>query len=149
VRNSVGPRLRARGLSLVAAGLAAILLLVAGCSSPTGSGSTVAPSASAAEPSPASSDSGGPSDSAPIVVAASPIAGIVVAVDSAGPDQVKGFTLRTNNGDTLVFTLGTLDNADEFPPAHLKDHQTSGEPVFVFFRDENGQLIVYHIEDAP
>ena len=44
--------------------------------------------------------------------------------------------------------LGTLDNATEFPPGHLKEHQASADPVLVFFREENGKLVVYHIEDA-
>jgi hypothetical protein len=140
---------RARAWSPLALGLAALLLIVGACSSPTGSAAPAPASAGPTETAASASDSGAPSGSAPATVAASPVAGIVVAVDSAGLDQVKGFTLRTNNGDTLVFTIGTLDNADEFPPGHLKEHQASGSPVFVFFREENGQLVAYHIEDAP
>ena len=59
-----------------------------------------------------------------------------------GLDQVKGFTLRTNDGETITFTLGPLENGDEFPPGHLKEHQTPAAPVLVFFRQENGQLVV-------
>ena len=69
-------------------------------------------------------------------------------VDSAGLGQVKGFTLRTNAADTIVFTFGTLENADEFPPGHLKEHQTTAAPILVFFRVEGDRLIVYRIEDA-
>ena len=49
-----------------------------------------------------------------------------LAVESAGLDQVKGFTLRTNDGETIAFMLGPLENGDEFPPGHLKEHQAAG-----------------------
>jgi hypothetical protein len=82
------------------------------------------------------------------VVPESPIAGIVVAIDSAGLNQVTGFTLRTNAGATVAFTIGTLENGDEFPPGHLKEHQATAAPVLVFFRQAGDQLVVYRIEDA-
>jgi len=78
----------------------------------------------------------------------SPIAGIAVSIDSAGLDQVSGFRLRTNDGETIEFTMGALENGDEFPPGHLKEHQATSTPILVFFRPENGQLVVYRIEDA-
>jgi hypothetical protein len=89
----------------------------------------------------ASSDGGG---SAP----RSPVAGVITSVDSQGLDKVKGFTLRTNGGLTLTFVLGKLDNPTEFPPGHLAEHQASSAPVFVWFKEENGNLVVYHLEDA-
>jgi hypothetical protein len=129
--------------------LAAVLLALAvagsaaACAGPAG---TSSPSAVASE---APSDSGAESSETPaVVIPTSPVAGIVIAVDSAGLDQVKGFTLRTNDGSSVVFTLGTLENGDEFPPGHLKEHQAAASPVLVFFRQENGQLVVFRIEDA-
>src|SRR4051794_9856125 len=116
-----------------------------------GSSSTPSPVPTAAPTDSASpTDSVAPSARASVaVVPDSPIAGVITNVDSQGLDQVKGFTIRTNTGDTVAFTLGQLDNGDEFPPGHLKEHQASGAPVFVFFKNQNGQLVVYHIEDAP
>ena len=46
------------------------------------------------------------------------------------------------------FALGTLENGDEFPPGHLKEHQITATPILVFFRESNGQLVVFRIEDA-
>jgi hypothetical protein len=56
--------------------------------------------------------------------------------------------LRTNDGETIFFKMGTLENAADFPPTRLKDSQTSASPILVFFRQENDQLVVYRIEDA-
>lgn len=82
-------------------------------------------------------------------VPASPVLGVVTSVDSPSLGKVKGFTLReTASGLALVFTLGLLENATEFSPSHLSEHMASSEPVRVFFRLENGQPVVYRIEDA-
>src|SRR6478736_3918810 len=47
------------------------------------------------------------------------VVGVIVGVDSAGLDRVNGFTLRTTDRGTLVFTIGDLENGAEFPPGHL------------------------------
>ena len=65
---------------------------------------------------------------------------------SAAP--VIGFTLVTTGGETLTFTIGELDNADEFPPTDLYDRITTGDPIRVLFTVEGDTLLVYHIEDA-
>jgi hypothetical protein len=82
-------------------------------------------------------------------VPGSPIAGTVTAVDSAGLSEVKGFTLHTVGGEDLTFVLGTLDNGTEFPPGHLAEHMAAADPILVYFRPENGALVVYRLEDAP
>jgi hypothetical protein len=127
-----------------------ITLLVAGCGAASVTPSPVVPTPTVAaspadSPLPSDSASDEPSGS---IVPDSPVAGIVVAVDSVGLDQVRGFTLRTNDGETIEFALGTLENATDFPPGHLKEHQATSSPVLVFFRPENGALVVYRIEDA-
>ena len=78
----------------------------------------------------------------------SPVAGVVLDIESRGLNDVRGFTLRTNGGDTYPFVMGELENADDFPPGHLTEHQAAAAPVLVFFRVENGELVVYRIEDA-
>jgi len=79
----------------------------------------------------------------------SPVEGVVVAVDSAGLGQVKGFSLRTPDRVTLTLVMGALENAAEFSPSHLAEHQVSSEPVRVSYRVENGVLVVYRLEDVP
>jgi hypothetical protein len=121
-------------------------MALAGCGSgtPTAAPATAAPVSAA----PSAADSAAPSDASGAPVPDSPAAGIVVDITSAGLSQVTGFTLRTNSGETIQFMIGTLENGDEFPPGHLKEHQAAASPVLVFFREANGQLVVYRIEDA-
>ena len=78
----------------------------------------------------------------------SPVAGVIISIDSQGLDKVKGFTLRTRSGVDLTFVIGQLDNAIDFPPGHLAEHQASLLPVLVYFKVEGGKLVVYHLEDA-
>ena len=49
----------------------------------------------------------------------SPVDGVVVAVDSAGLGQVKGFTLRLRDGSSVTLHSAHLENATEFSPSHL------------------------------
>lgn len=81
----------------------------------------------------------------------SPVDGVVIAVDAVSLTDVRGFTLRPTNGGgfSFVFKLGPLENATEFSPSHLKEHQASSEPIRVWFRVENGEHVAYRIEDAP
>ena len=89
----------------------------------------------------------------PMVTAAppaSPVDGVVVAVDSEGLGQVRGFTLRAaGTGTAFAFRLGVLENATEFSPSHLADHMATSEPVRVWYRIESGLPVVYRLEDAP
>jgi hypothetical protein len=78
----------------------------------------------------------------------SPIEGIVTDVQSEGLDRVLAFTVRAQDGATWTLGLGALENAVEFPPAHLKVHQADSYPVRVFFRFEDGALLAYRIEDG-
>jgi hypothetical protein len=78
----------------------------------------------------------------------SPAEGVVVGVTSTGLTEVQGFSIRTRTGERLDFRLGRLENAAEFPPAHLVEHQASAVPVRVFFRLEGEDRVAYRIEDA-
>lgn len=80
---------------------------------------------------------------------ASPVVGVVVAVDSAGLGQVSGFSLRVHGGWAFKLALGPLENAAEFSPSHLAEHLASSEPVRAFYRVEGGKALVYRLEDAP
>lgn len=78
----------------------------------------------------------------------SPVEGVVVDVRSTGLTQVQGFSIRTNAGETIDFRLGRLENAAEFPPAHLSEHRATSQPVRVYFRLEAGDRVAYRVEDA-
>ncbi len=118
--------------------LLAVALLLAACGGSTPSATPSPFGTSVIEP---------PLTSAPSIPP-SPIEGVPTAIDSAGLGQVDGFTLRTADGTSYEFVMGTLENAAEFPPAHLSEHVGSSV-IRVFFRpDAAGRLVVYRIEDA-
>ena len=138
------------GCSRVRLALGALLMLalvLAACGGPAASSTpppTDEPSAETSEePSPFGSE-----EPSIVVVPDSPVAGIVLTVDSSGLNDVRGFTLRSNSGETLTFVIGTLENGDEFPPGHLTEHMAAASPILVFFREENDELVVFRIEDA-
>ena len=77
------------------------------------------------------------------------IDGIIVAVDSAGLTDVKGFDLRSADGTTLTFSLERLENGATFPPGHLVEHQASASPVRVWYVTDGGVDYAIRLEDAP
>ena len=77
------------------------------------------------------------------------VQGVVIGVDSAGLTKVRGFTLRADDGRTLGFDLAALENAVEFPPGHLVEHQGLGSKIRVWYRDAGGTLQAIRLEDAP
>jgi hypothetical protein len=74
--------------------------------------------------------------------------GVVIRVDSQGLTDVRGFTLHTNDGRELRFTLGRLENGDRFAPGHLVEHAATASPVRVTYHTEGDALIVTRLEDA-
>jgi hypothetical protein len=77
------------------------------------------------------------------------VTGVIVAVDSQGLGDVRGFTLRRDGGELIDFDLRALENGTEFAPGHLAEHQATAEPVRVWYRDEGGGLLAIRVEDAP
>ncbi len=81
-------------------------------------------------------------------VNAQAVVGVIVRVDSSGLDRVNGFTLRTTDQGSLVFTIGDLENGAEFPPGHLVEHQATAQPVRVWYRTEGEVKVAIRLEDA-
>jgi hypothetical protein len=90
----------------------------------------------------------GSSSTEPPAIPASPVRGVVVAVDSRGLDDVRAFTLRADDGAILVFDLREMRDSPTFPLGHLAEHQATAEPVLVTFRAQDGVLIPTEIADA-
>ena len=74
--------------------------------------------------------------------------GVIVGVQAQGLTDVRGFTLRTNDGASVAFTIGALENGAEFPPGHLVEHQATAQPIRVWFRTEGGVKVAIRLEDA-
>jgi hypothetical protein len=77
------------------------------------------------------------------------VVGVIVGVDSEGLDKVRGFSLRSAEGTTTVFTIGTLENGVAFPPGHLVEHQATAQPVRVWYRTDGETMVAIRLEDAP
>jgi hypothetical protein len=75
--------------------------------------------------------------------------GLVVDVEASGLTDVRGFTIRTGDGRTVVFRIGVLENGAQFPPGHLLEHVATGVKVVVTYRQEGGELVATRIDDAP
>lgn len=82
------------------------------------------------------------------MIPASPVVGVIVAVDSRGLDDVRAFSLRTGSGAILQFDLREMRDTATFPLGHLAEHQATAEPVRVSFRDDDGVLIATAINDV-
>jgi hypothetical protein len=74
--------------------------------------------------------------------------GIVVAVDSHGLGDVRGFTLREPGGNLLEFSLRALQNGTQFAPGHLAEHQATAQPVRVEYRMEGTERLAIRLDDA-
>jgi hypothetical protein len=63
---------------------------------------------------------------------------------------VTDFTLRTNEGESIVFRVGVLDLAGGGLNApHLREHLVSGVPITVYYTVENGTNVANRYIDAP
>lgn len=76
------------------------------------------------------------------------VVGVVLAIDSRGLSDVRGFTLRTADGQVFEFSLAKLENGATFPPGHLAEHVATATPIRVTYRDASGTLEAIRIDDA-
>jgi hypothetical protein len=74
--------------------------------------------------------------------------GVIAGIQAEGLDRVLGFSLRTDEGQTVQFALGNLQNAAEFPPGHLAEHQATGQRVRVTYVQGGDSLVAVRLEDA-
>ena len=59
------------------------------------------------------------------------------------------FTLRTNDGQTLDFIVGTLDVTNGgLPSPHLREHMAGSTPTTVYYQVVNGQNVAVKYSDA-
>lgn len=77
------------------------------------------------------------------------VVGVIVGVQSEGLDRVRSFDLRTEDGATLAFRVGDLENGVTFPPGHLVEHQATAQPVRVWYETAREENVAIRIEDAP
>lgn len=77
------------------------------------------------------------------------VAGFVVDVKSTSLTQIDSFTLRTQDGQELVFRVGLLElDGGAFPAGHLREHMALNQAVAVAYREEGGERIAFKLVDA-
>jgi hypothetical protein len=75
--------------------------------------------------------------------------GLVIA--ATGPDAatVDTFTLRTNDGQVIDFTVGTLDLSNGGLPApHLREHMVGATPTTVYYVVTGGKNVAIKYIDV-
>ena len=75
--------------------------------------------------------------------------GVVVAVEATSLSSVQGFSIRTQDGRTVDFRVGAIEDAAQFPPGHLAEHKVTLVPIRVTYVAESGALVAVRLEDAP
>ncbi|MEX1173520.1 MAG: hypothetical protein WEG56_13015 [Chloroflexota bacterium] len=76
-------------------------------------------------------------------------AGFVVDVKSTSLTQIDSFTLRTPEGEELLFRVGPLElEGGAFPAGHLREHMALAQAVAVAYRLEDGERVAYRLADA-
>ena len=77
-------------------------------------------------------------------------AGLVTDIDTLRPGRVQAFTLRTQDGASLVFDVsaGTDLGRGAFPADHLREHMATGAGVAVAYRTEGDRRIALKLTDA-
>lgn len=88
-------------------------------------------------------------DHQPVGPDAQSVTGVIVAIDSSGLADVRGFTLRLDGGSTMDFLLDRLQSSTTFPPGHFAEHQATAEPVKVWYEGEMGVNYAIRVDDAP
>ena len=76
------------------------------------------------------------------------VVGVVTGIESEGLTAVRGFDLRTQDGQDLVFRIGALENGVEFPPGHLPEHRRNRTLIRVWYRPEGDERVAFRLEDA-
>jgi len=76
------------------------------------------------------------------------VVGVVVDVRATGLTNVQSFSIRTDDGRTVDFRVGSLESGTTFPPGHLAEHRVSLQPIRVTFVTDGSTLVAIRLEDA-
>lgn len=77
------------------------------------------------------------------------VEGVILDVQSSSLTELDSFTVRSNDGETLVFVPdpdAPLDPEEGLFPGHLQGHMQAAEQVTVYYREEDGTLVAVRLE---
>lgn len=72
--------------------------------------------------------------------------GLVQDVNVRSLLEIISLTVRDHKGQDWVIQAGTTQ-ISSFPPSHIREHMVLGQPVTVFFHQENGVFLLDDIID--
>lgn len=75
--------------------------------------------------------------------------GVIIDVQATSLTAIESFTLRTNDGETLVFAVApeaAQDPVEGFFPGHLRTHAVAVEQVTVYYEEQEGRLLALRLE---
>ena len=78
------------------------------------------------------------------------ITGVILDVESSSLTELDSFTVRSNDGEVLVFLVdpdAPLDPQGGLLPGHLLGHMQAAEQVTVYYRTDGGVLLAVRLED--
>jgi hypothetical protein len=78
------------------------------------------------------------------------VVGVILDVQAMSLTEIESFTLRSDEGETLVFAIApdaAQDPVEGFVPGHLRTHALGAERVKIFYREEDGALLALRLED--
>jgi hypothetical protein len=76
--------------------------------------------------------------------------GVLLSVESPSIQRVERFTLRTDDGQELLFSAASDFNSDAshaMTPGHMRQHMALADAVTVTYREENGRLVALNATD--
>ena len=77
------------------------------------------------------------------------LVGVIVGVGREGPRPTSAASrFGPSDGASTAFDIGALENGAEFPPGHLVEHQSTAQPIRVWYRTEDGRKVAIRLEDA-
>ena len=85
-------------------------------------------------------------DQKPEAPPSSTLTGVITEVESSGLTEVESFTLSVEGETYEIFLADDIELG--FPPAHLNEHKTTGDPVRVNLEERSGKLYATSIADA-
>ncbi len=77
------------------------------------------------------------------------VEGVILEVESSSLVELDSFTLRTNDGETIVFVPDPdvpADPQEAIFAGHLLGHMQAAEQVTVYYRDEREVFVAIRIE---
>ncbi len=77
--------------------------------------------------------------------------GVLLDVQASGLQKLDEFTLRTDDGREMTFSVDPNFNqgaSHPMTPGHMREHMALASPVIVTYRDEGGKLVALSASDA-